>query len=273
MTTYCSEPDCGRPASSTTLCAQHSDELEELLLQVDWVIDQLRVALARQENFKATRGGSSGETPIAWNDRASRAARAYVDVVTTWQGRVADHIGIPVRYPNPLAAATWLLVARPRLNAYVDAGKMLVALSAAHDTALDVINRPADGWYAGVCSATRPDDSDCPRDLYADDESGVIVCSLCGARHDIQSRRAALLEYAMDHLATATEIARAVVVWSDYARGENRLVKRISTWEERGRIHSRGVATISGRQRRVYRLGDVVDLLSNESPESSPRAS
>ncbi len=260
-TSYC---NCGAPTRGTTLCHKCTKLLTQYLAEMPGLIADLRTAITRQTRFSKGLGiGKSTETPVMFNTRAAEHLTDLAKTIPFWQARMADHYGIPVRYPNTITATAWMLTAITLrgIATFIDAGQMYDALQKAHETTETLIDRPADKWYAGICSAGNSDDTACQQELYATTDKGDITCPKCAFTHDIQTRRNTLLKHAADVLATATEAARAIVVWSDYERGENLLVKRIGMWAERGRITPKGTRTISGKQRPTYRIGDILNIL------------
>lgn len=122
------------------------------------------------------------------------------------------------------------------------------------------VDRPADRWYAGKCSAT-DEHGQCLVDLYARVDRGWITCPGCGTRHDVSHRREILLHEAKKYLVTATEAARALIAWTDYDGSETKLVDRIRKWRDREKLEVREVTSLSGKDRHLYRLGDIQELL------------
>lgn len=265
--TYCAAAGCGRPTNSNVLCKHCDALLKQHLAEMPWVFDELRIVLTKRARF--TRGGPGGksqENPMPMNITASQVISEVTKVVNEWQGRLADHVGQPVRYPNPITAVAWMLTAHSfgKTTTWVDTGHMLDQLTLTRTNADKVIYGPKDKWFAGICSIVT-NDHECDADLYADTDKGDLECWRCGHIHDIANRRAALLKHAENTFATATEAARAVIVWSDYERGENLLVKRIGMWAERKRITQRGTILQDGKHRPLYRIGDILDLLASDA--------
>jgi hypothetical protein len=129
-----------------------------------------------------------------------------------------------------------------------------------------LVDRPPDRWYAGKCSAplpTEPDDEPkiCQRELYAKVDSGKIVCTACRAEHDITERREILLREAKEYHVTATQAAGALIAWTDYDGSETKLVDLIRKWRDRDKLEIADVTSLQGKDRHLYRLGDVQDLL------------
>jgi len=134
-----------------------------------------------------------------------------------------------------------------------------------------MIDRPADRWYAGKCSVPDETGADCPTELYAREDRGWIDCPTCGIRHDVAERRDVLLDEAKVYLVTATEAAGALLAWTDYDGTEDKLVDRIRKWRDRDQLEVRGHTEIGGKDRDLYRLGDVQDLLIESAQREQAR--
>jgi hypothetical protein len=135
-----------------------------------------------------------------------------------------------------------------------------------------MVDRPASRWYAGKCSATDETGNSCPAELYANTEKGRIVCPACETEHDIATRRDFLLAEAKGYLVTATEAAAALMSWTDYGGTEERLVDRIRKWRNRGDLEVADVTSLHGRDRHLYRLGDIQDRLVKHAQREQERA-
>lgn len=125
-------------------------------------------------------------------------------------------------------------------------------------------------WYAGKCShriLTSDGDGDrsCQAELYATADKGTIVCGACGAKHDVADRRDFLLSEAKNYLVTATEAAGALLAWTDYDGSETKLIDRIQKWRAAGRIEARSTTEVGGKDRHLYRLGDIQDRMVDDA--------
>lgn len=134
-----------------------------------------------------------------------------------------------------------------------------------------MVNRPPDRWYAGKCSATDGSDNTCTAELYAAADRGHIDCRACGTRHDVADRRAFLLEEAKEYRVTASEAADALMAWTDYDGSEHKLIDRIRKWRDRGRLEVQDVTSLAGRDRHLYRLGDIQELLIEHAQRQQQR--
>lgn len=133
-----------------------------------------------------------------------------------------------------------------------------------------LVDRPADRWYAGKCSIGT-DEVHCTAELYALEGATTITCPACDYVHDVATRRDFLLDEARAYLVTATEAARALISWTDYDGIESNLVKRIDKWRDRERLEVADVTSLNGRDRHLYRLGDIQDLLVESARHEQKR--
>lgn len=136
-----------------------------------------------------------------------------------------------------------------------------------------LVDRPADRWYAGKCSARDASDNLCPTELYAIEGKPTVRCRTCDTEHDVASRRDFLLAEAKDYLVTATEAAQALISWTDYDGTEKKLVDRIAYWRDRDDdpLEVRDVTSLNGRDRHLYRLGDIQELLVEHAQRQQRR--
>ena len=113
-----------------------------------------------------------------------------------------------------------------------------------------VIDRPAPMKYAGPCNI-------CRKDLYVREGAAQVECRPCGMVYDMAQRREWLLEAAEDRLERAAHIARAVTYLGSPISAD-----RIRVWAMRKRLFPHA---IDGMGRPLYRVGDVLDLLAQDT--------
>lgn len=102
----------------------------------------------------------------------------------------------------------------------------------------------------------------CGHPLYAPRDTHSLKCRGCGSFWDVRARRQALVRKAEDELAPVAVIAHLAALWI----GEPSVAKvegRIRIWVHRKRIRHVTTKVIDGRDRKVYRVGDVLDLLTD----------
>jgi hypothetical protein len=112
----------------------------------------------------------------------------------------------------------------------------------------------------------------CDRGLYGTQGVSWIRCPECGStqgRRD--SLRDNLMREARAELAPVSVVARAVVGLLDSETSVQKLANRIDQWIHRGRLFDLGVRVLvpGGKPQRVYRIGDVFDLLGAPKDEPS----
>lgn len=133
-----------------------------------------------------------------------------------------------------------------------------------------ILDKADTGKYAGVCGneigrETVGDEVvpvTCERHLYATD-SAWVTCPECGRCWNGEERQAQMLKAAREELAPVRVIARIVVELTDEPSVE-KLTRRIEQWVHRQQLHDYGVRVLDGKPRRVYRIDDVVRLVTGE---------
>lgn len=286
------ECQCGRPTAGAWLCPRCQGTLAIAIANTAAYFDDLDTVLTKRARYggQGSTKGSIGRTqplPVdgRFTDRAGQGSEirwGAWNTVSTWCRVVMEEQ--PERIGPACASAclhtSCAAVRRTRWPAdtmrsmclYLDRQFRWIVreqwVTELMDELLDVerrlkriVDRPADRWYAGKCSAPNEDEPDCPTDLYAQADRGWIDCPTCGIRHDVAERRTILLAEAKGYLVTATEAAGALIAWTDYDGTEVNLVKRISEWHARGRLEAHGSDHVGGKDRQLYRLGDVQVLL------------
>lgn len=134
-----------------------------------------------------------------------------------------------------------------------------------------ILDRADTGRYAGLCGNEigREDTPDgpqtvaCERHLYVSAGSSWVVCPECGRTWNAEERREAMLAVARKELAPVRTIARVVVALTDEPSAE-RLTRRIEQWVRREQLRDYGVRVLDGHPRRVYRIDDVLRLVTGE---------
>lgn len=103
----------------------------------------------------------------------------------------------------------------------------------------------------------------CTEPLYARRDAQLVRCR-CGASWDVRARRQQLVRDAEDRLAPVAVIAHLVAVFTGET-SVGRIEARIRQWVQRDRVSHVTSQVIEGRPRRVYRVGDVLDLLTSDT--------
>lgn len=281
---------CGRPTAGAYFCPACETTFRWALANVAAYTDDLGNVLRKQTRYgnQGASKGSIGKTqplPIdgrftATTDVGSQLAYdaratvvAWVRVVQTDQPELAGptcvdclHVSCSAtrRRRFPADKVTSMVAYLARQFRLITSERWGLEM---FDEMLDLerrlakfVDRPADRWYAGKCSEA-DEFGICVVELYATADRGTVTCPGCGAVHDVATRRDFLLAEAKDIRVTATEAAAALLAWTDYDGTEKKLIDRIAGWRDDGRLVVADVTSLLGRDRHLYRLGDVQDLV------------
>jgi uncharacterized Zn finger protein (UPF0148 family) len=281
---------CGRAVhQGTTLCARCVKTLDHALVNVAAHyddLDTLRTKRTRYATGGTTRGSIGKTRPIGVDLRF--VTPSDVDGDREGQGTaLVDDVRTTITHWTKRALATW-----PDLTPPADhlpacchfLGGYLTAIAGqpwANDLLEDVlrlevllarmVDRPADRWYAGKCWVPDHNGVDCQQELYATEDSGTITCPTCGVQHDVAERREVLLTEAREVHVTATEAAGALIAWTDYDGSEAKLVDLIRRWRDRDKLEVQDVTSLLGKDRHLYRLGDIQELLVQHAQRAQTR--
>lgn len=221
--------------------------------------------------FAAVRRDTEGNLT---EGRATEVEHLARNAAVTWARVALDewpHLTCPA--DNVPAVCRFLGSVTTAIAGQAWAGEMMRDFRRAENRLRGLVDSAPPKWYAGKCSAPVGEDdlTYCDVDLYAQAERGALVCRGCGAEHDIAGRREVLLHEARDVLVTATEAAGALLAWTDYDGSETKLVDRIRKWRDRKQLVGRGSVEIGGKDRTLYRLGDIQDLMVADAQRDQSR--
>lgn len=207
----------------------------------------------------------------------------HVDaIVIGWVRNLEDdRPGIDQSPTEITAACGWLERQVPTIVTLEWAAELLREMRDCEHRLQRLIDRSDTGWYAGQCGheiGREEVDGEvvaiiCPRNLYGTVGTSWVRCPECGRTWDASQRREVMIREARDHHAPVSVIARAVVGLLDTETSVQKLANRIDQWVSRKRLHTMGVRVLEdGKPHRVYRIGDVFDLLGMEKPTDGPTA-
>lgn len=205
---------------------------------------------------------------------AVTATTGYVDaVVNGWVENLLDDrpgIGTP---PNETAKTCgWLESCVSSIVTLDWAAEMLREMLECERALQRLIDRSDTGKFAGICGneigREVTEDGEtvalmCPRGLYRTESSTWVRCPECGRTWDAEARRDLMRQQAAEELAPIRTVARVVVGLTDEVSQE-RLTRRIEQWVHRKQLPDYGVRVLDGQPRRVYKIGDVLALVSGE---------
>jgi hypothetical protein len=242
------------------LCDTCVRRLTDDLGDIVALVDDLDTMLTRQS--RTSSAGNTGvtsrssETPLFWDDRASKAQRRLHQALAGLAAMLELHHADP-RPVELRRLSSWLLAGVGCL-AHLD------GFPAAADRAMaavgrvrGVIDRRAEQQYVGPCYALLGPDVKCGGHLYVELGRTSVTCPKCHVEHEIEGRQQWLLDEMEDQLAHPALIARALS-----SLGQPVTDARIRGWVFRGRLMAKGVDS-AGRQ--TYRMGDVLDLIAEDA--------
>lgn len=262
---------CGRPTGGSALCHGDKDRCEERLVQqiaeLPAQAAELDITATRQSVITNGNGGSrSAEHPIPWDRRAARAKAALRGHAWRWVMLLWDK-SEPLPTGGLATMGRWLHARINRILDHPAVGDLANDIRRATSRAWAAVDRPADKIFAGICSEPT-DDGPCIEWLYATPGRPMLTCRACGTHHDVKKRRETLRSHVEDVLATAAEVSRAVVIVGEHVR-----LDQITRWRETGRLQVRGHVTDGGKDRPIYRIGDVLDLAHEHTTKKAEKAS
>lgn len=211
----------------------------------------------------------------------------YVDtIVVGWVRNLEDDRPELTKVSGDTVRACGWLEAHIKTIATLEwAGEVVRELMDCERRLQRLIDRSDTGWYAGMCGneigrewVGEGDEAEvlpvyCPRNLYGTAGTSWVRCPECGRTWDAGQRREAMIRDARDQNAPVSVIARAVVGLLDNEVSVQRLANRIDQWVSRGQLHSLGVRVLEdGKPHRVYRIGDVFDLLGKRDTPKADTA-
>lgn len=284
--------------AGTNLCRDCVHTLDKSLANIATYYDDLDTLRQKRTRYggASTKGSIGKAQPLPLDGRftdptgqGSQVAWDTKNTITTWTRICLDewppipgqaclgpclHVTchtIKARvHPRDTVASCCRYLARNRVAiAGKDwAGEILDELLDLEHRLSNIVDRPKDAWYAGVCGYDTETDVGvvtCTRELYAEPGAVFVRCQDCGSTYDVEARRKALLAEAEDREVTARTLARVVTTLGASGSGEAAIENRITTWVARGRLKPGGKRVIDGRPRPVYRVGDVLDLLADDA--------
>lgn len=215
-------------------------------------------------------------------DKISEALDYASAIVWGWCVNLADdRPGVPDMPASTERRCAWLEAHVVSIATLEWAGECLREMLDCERLLRRILDRADTGWYAGVCGneiGREYIDGEviplaCERHLYGTQGSAWVCCPECGRTWDASSRRDAMIRDARDEHAPVSVIASAVVGLVDGEHSVERLANRIDQWVSRGKLQSLGVRVLAdGKPHRVYRIGDVFDLLGVESAPTDAEA-
>lgn len=217
------------------------------LAGVPGLLQELEVTLTRQHQFlqrgSGGRSSEGAEFMLPFNIAAGQAIDGIVTVLRRYGAAVAELLAVPAP-AEPARRARWLALELLWVPADSPAlADMASALSDAVAAGWQVIDRPDELMYVGVCEK-------CRMPLYAEPDAKTGECSRCRAVFFPEQLRDTLIARARYQYGSAAELARLLPWFDDRPVTESAIRKA----GDRGKLTR---YQIGGRI--VYQIGEVID--------------
>lgn len=259
---------CGLPLTdNATGCPECIAEMERILGDTPWLVEQLDLAITGQRAKRA--GAARSDDGLPWNNRASETLDALRNEMSTTIRMLAKGHGLNLpgsndEKPDLGAMSRWLLT-HIQLLAHDDAwADTLHNLRRIEGDTLAIVDNPPPKVFLGWCDATvwaGEGDTlrleECSGPVYARDGVEVGYCRECRKPYGVTESREALEKALDDQLVTASEIAK-LATYLGIEQPRERVRKLVESWRKRKRIEVRG----SRDGVPTFRYGEVRPLLS-----------
>jgi hypothetical protein len=258
---------CDRPVADAYLCTGCTKELAARFAALPDLIEDLGTTAYRQDRVIVHTGSRGSGRPLPYREIASRlmsdVARHMAHIAARHKLPSAWRVGYGPLHVG-LDGMCRQLAAQARRDAVTvpDVGLTLATLADDAAAIAAAIDLPVTHRYLGQCDA-------CGAGLYADRAAVEHDCPTpgCGAVYAVAARIADLLERSRLVVAPVQTIVTALTSL-DQPVSED----RIWQWQRRGKLVAAGYVGNGERRRPLFRLGDVVDLLSRPDARRGPRA-
>lgn len=253
---------CGRPLhDNATGCDECIDEMDRILGDTPWLVEQLELAITGQ---RAKRGAGRGDNGLPWNDAASQALDALRNELVGTVRILTEAHRLDWPSDTPAAMSRWLLT-HIQLLAHDDAWtQTLRDLRSIEGDVLRIVDNPPALVFLGYCKAETIAGTDltmrieeCGGPVYARDGQPEGKCLVCRRSYDVAASREVLEKALDDMLVTAKQVAM-LATYLGIEQPRQRVRKLVNTWHERKRILAKG--SLDGVP--AFRYGEVRALLS-----------
>lgn len=255
------------------LCARCQQTLSVCLVNVAaYFTDVDRIRPGQRVKVRSTYRSTPPPSTSPRFDPIADALDHVSTIAFGWcQNLEDDRPGVLGKLPSSTALRCgWLEAYTASIATLEWAGECLKEMLECERTLRRILDRADTGHYVGICgneigreeTDEGPQPIYCERHLYATDAS-YVTCPECGRSWDAGDRQRVMLEHARAELAPVRVIARVVVQLTDEASVE-KLTRRIEQWVQRGQLPDYGVRVLDGKPRRVYRIDDVLKLVTGE---------
>lgn len=264
------------------LCARCQTTLSTACVNVAaYFADVDRIRPGQRIKVRSTYRSTPPPGLIPQTDPIAEALDYVASIVWGWCENLCDDRPVGAMPATTERRCGWLESHIPSIATLEWAAECLRELLDCERRLRRILDKADTGWYAGMCGneiGREEVDGEtvqltCERHLYGTAGTSWVRCPKCGRTWDSAARREVMLREAREFHAPVTVIASAVVGLVDGEHSVQRLANRIDQWVSRKKLHDLGVRVLAdGKPHRVYRLGDVFDLLGLETQQSEAEA-
>lgn len=226
------------------------------------LLEDLQDTVVRTDNTGPAGIGrvSSDTTAVQYHEAASALADTARNTITTWARDLHEH-NPHLHLPGTLIEACEWMAGLPQILAiHPAAGELHEAIVDLHKRIERMVDARPDLVYLGICSAPTGD-GECTRDLYCERDADVVQCRECGEAWETYWRRQRMLAGMEEQLLTATNMR---TVLSRYMPDGAPAASTIRWWASIGKLTRKPPHPDDPRQDPRYRVGDVLDLISEQ---------
>lgn len=170
LSPICTAPSCFTPTNDDYLCSDCLRVFADDLGKIEWLWQELEVTRTRQARTQIGDhvGGKSAETPIPWQESASRAADMLHNCVFTWAYRLDEVADEHIEPSRLLVTVEWMIRNHRAVARLEQAGQIAKAFEGVVLHCLKVIDHPAlkTSFEVGPCPEPA-DEGACEGAVYA----------------------------------------------------------------------------------------------------------
>lgn len=216
--------------ANVKFCHDHTTRIEQDLAEVDNVIANLRVSIARQDKGAQSVGGGgpSGSKPPLSLDALDKYEQLR-EVLTGWAIQLEGRTYLILVKTEDVASYLFSRIEKVRLAEW--AYELLDELGEAMEAARRATDRAADKISAGRCQ-TVINGERCPDEVTAIVGQTHARCRTCGATVDIHERQQQLLADAWHVRAPLPQILRAL----KHGKHATLPMTRVEWWIKKGKL-------------------------------------
>lgn len=252
-------PACSADSRDWSLCKSCTNTLLVDLRELpDLMRDLLDKRIGRTRMPAAANiVGNPDEAPVPFSDHATRTANAIVSTVGSWVRVLAhDEQDLDELRPTMAGWCAWLVDRVDRIRFHEAAGQIADELGGCCSRARRAVDLPPELMLVQRCAT-------CGHGIFATKDEKAVVCQHCrraGVKPlpeiDVEKARGQLDGMVEHQWATVSKCALVLAAYGLPVREDT--IKNWARPERGGRLQVRGLDSAG---RRLYRVGDVADLV------------